>query len=390
MSDATQAVAAESEQKLVEVIVRLIEQPAYRLAGAEEALRQFCATVEQALQSQEPLAKELLDRSILVHQRLQVLLESPPVQEESRTKSLWKLGRRNAQDKNNSATELIELLKAFAKCRYQSLILLHVNRLYVSLRGHLSDQIREVGFCRQRLGELIGSLSAPGKDFPRENAKRSVSSEQYLLPEGCTKLEEAIATFDKLIGIQELTVFDQRIQTLVQKEYKALVQVCMGPSNVVRNLAPAMMRDAEEFLEPYLEGASVADLFIKKQGSSDADPRDALMEAYDEAAPDVEKAAAGKEICVVVVPDDEPGTVLKDALADVLPDATVIGCERRDEIIFYREQLELAGNDLPQLGDAAEEAFRQRETQDPGTLHCREDILEWQTAPTPCGGPARK
>ncbi len=141
---------------------------------------------------------------------------------------------------------------------------------------------------------------------------------------------------------------------------------------------------------PTLEGASVADLFIKKQGSSEADPRDALMEAYDEAAPDVEKAAAGKEICVVVVPDDEPGTVLKDALKDVLPDATVIGCERRDEIIFYREQLELAGNDLPQLGDAAEEAFRQRETQDPGTLHCREDILEWQTAPTPCGGPARK
>ena len=49
----------------------------------------------------------------------------------------------------------------------------------------------------------------------------------------------------------------------------------------------------------------------------------------------------------------------------------------------------MKGADLEQLGQAGQDAYRQRETQDPGTLHCREDIQEWQTAPTPCGFPAR-
>ena len=50
LSDASEVVVGEAEQKLIEMIVHLIEQPCYRLAGAEEALRQFCMTVEQTLQ----------------------------------------------------------------------------------------------------------------------------------------------------------------------------------------------------------------------------------------------------------------------------------------------------------------------------------------------------
>jgi hypothetical protein len=151
----------------------------------------------------------------------------------------------------------------------------------------------------------------------------------------------------------------------------------------VKNLAPAMLADAESFLEPFLEGASVADLFIKQRGGKEGDPREELHQAYDEAAPEIGKVSAGKEVCVIVVPKDEPGAVLVDALGDILPSAKVVSSERRDEIVFYREQLHLSPSDLEQLGTTAQEAFRQRQNADPGTLHCREDINEWQTAPTP-------
>jgi serine/threonine protein kinase len=384
LGEASEGVAAECEQKMLEVIAQLIEQPCYRLAGAEEALRQFCQTVEQALQAQEPLAKELHDRSVLVHQRIQVFLETPPVQEETRTTSLWKFGRRAASDKNNPADELVGLLKAFAKCRYHSLTLFHVNRLYVSLRGYLSDQIREVGFCRTRLGELAGLFTSGTQDPKRSSTAR----EQYLLPEGCTKVEEAIRGMDKQVGLDELAAFDERIQALIQRDYRALVEVCTGPSQVVKNLAPAMLAEAEDFLEPFVQGASVADLFIKQKGGKDGDPRNELLEAYDEAAPELGKATAGKEICVVIVPDDEAGAELTDGLGDVLPGIKVVKTDRKDEIIFYREQLQLTGTDLEQLGASAEEAYQQRASQDPGTLHCREDVLEWQTALSPCGAAA--
>ena len=158
------------------------------------------------------------------------------------------------------------------------------------------------------------------------------------------------------------------------------MQVCTGPSQVVKNLAPVMLAEAEEFLEPFLKGASVADLFIQQKGVDDGDPRDELLKAYDESAPELGKgSAAGKEICVIIVPDDEAGVTLTDALADALPGTKVVAIDRKDEIIFYREQLQLTGADLEQLGPCAEEAYQQRATQDPGTLHCREDILEWQT-----------
>jgi hypothetical protein len=341
------------------------------------------------LQAQEPLAKELHDGSVLLHQRIQVLLESPPVQHETRTTSMWKFGRRGTTEKNNTAEELINLLKSFAKSRYQSLILFHVNRLYLSLRGYLSDQIREVGFCRQRLGELAGFFTVPPSDPKKEARSPSAAGEQFLLPEGCSRVEEAIAALDKQIGAEQLAAFDQEMQALVQKDYRALVQVCTGPSQVVKNLGPAMLSAAEAFLEPFLEGASVADLFIKQKGGGKGDPRDELLSAYDEAAPAIAKTGAGKEVCVAIVPKDEPGVELEDALGDVLPGVKVVGTERRDEIIFYREQLQLTAEDLEQLGPAAQEAYRQRQSHDPGSLHCREDIVEWQTAPTPCEAPVR-
>ena len=65
-----------------------------------------------------------------------------------------------------NAADICELVRTYAKTRYHSLVLTHLNRMYVGLRGHLSDQIREVGFCRDRLSELLRLLqpaSGPAK-----------------------------------------------------------------------------------------------------------------------------------------------------------------------------------------------------------------------------------
>lgn len=382
LTDASEAISSQCEQKLLEAVVQLIEQPSYRLAGAEEALRQFCVADEQALETQEPLAKELYDKSVLLHQRIQALLETPPVQSEARTTSLWKFGRRGA-DKASPADELVTLLKSFAKARFQSLILFHVNRLYVSLRGFLSDQIREVEFCRTNLRELARTFAAP----LAQGASASAAYEQYLLPVGCAKLDDAVAKLDKEIGPDKVAVFDQRIQELVRRQFHALVQVCTGPALVLKTLAPAMLNEGAAFLEPLLQGASVADLFVKQKGGTDEDPRNALLEAYDEAAPELSRRSSPKELCVVVLPNDEQGETLRDALADVLPTAKVVACGRSDEIVFYREQLDITASDLEQFVPAALDAYRQREAQDPGALHCREDVVHWQAPPTPSRKP---
>ena len=70
---------------------------------------------------------------------------------------LW-FSRKSGAPAATNAAELLELLRVYAKAQYQALLLTCINRLYISVRGHLSDQLREVGFCRQRLDELAGLL----------------------------------------------------------------------------------------------------------------------------------------------------------------------------------------------------------------------------------------
>ena len=105
--------------------------------------------------------------------------------------STWKtpFTRRGKASASNQAIELFELLRLYPKYRYQSLVLQRVNTLYVSLRGQLSDQLREVDFCRARLGELVTTF-----EDPREAARRAdgPTAGRCPLPEGCKSLDEAV------------------------------------------------------------------------------------------------------------------------------------------------------------------------------------------------------
>ena len=73
-------------QKLTHFAFGLLEQPRFRLAGAEEAVRQIIATIEQTLVHYEGLAKELTRRAEEAYKRLgQLLANLQTGQQGSRT-----------------------------------------------------------------------------------------------------------------------------------------------------------------------------------------------------------------------------------------------------------------------------------------------------------------
>src|SRR5262249_51810943 len=141
---------------------------------------------------------------------------------------------------SDQAIELLELLRLYPKYRYQSLILQRVNALYLSLRGQLSDQLREVDFCRARLGELLGVFegAAPGGRKPP-----ALTAERCLLPRGCASLDEAVRKLADGVTGKHLHELDRKVQTMLSKQFRALVQVCMTAGNVLRTLAPAMLEE---------------------------------------------------------------------------------------------------------------------------------------------------
>lgn len=376
LTEVSARLADASEQKLAEVVVGLIEEPAYRLAGAEEALRQLSAVVERALQTQEQLCKELQDRAVSLYQRIHTLLDKP-APDPQQTSSAWRIGggRKTAPAQPGQGAEILELLKSYPKCRYQSLVLQQINRLYLSLRGHLSDQIREVGFCRQRLGELAQMFDAAGSE--RETSKASSAQEKVLLPARGGRLSEAVKRAQDDITAEDLLSFDKQTQEMIQKDFRALVQICMGPGHVLRTLAPALLRLGQKFLGSRTVGQSVTEMFLDQAGGDLDQCAEELKGAWENAAPPGGPSARKSEFGLVLFPRDPAGQKVDTLLRETVPSAHRVTATRNDEIVFFREVTNLPTSSVEQLGPVAQEAYRQRLALDPTSLHSREDIPDW-------------
>ena len=317
LADISHIVADEYEQRLAELAVTLLEDPNYRLVGAEEALRQFCIIVEQSLQSQETLAKELADKAAQLHVRIQQWIDKP-LPTGAPTSTQWSFGltrRSGVKQTVPNPADLFELLRTYTKTRYHSLVLSHLNRLYLGLRGHLSDQIREVGFCRQRLGELLGLLK-PQADAPAKKVK----DDRALFPPGCKDLNEAVKNLSDSVTSEDLICFDERMQSWIKTHCQALLQICMGSSTTVKNVAPAMLQEAEAFLSERLDGDSVAEMYLTRQRNQhteniDANILDDLERCLDDATPEFGRLKGSNEVTIVTLPNNVHGVERKTCCA---------------------------------------------------------------------------
>jgi hypothetical protein len=395
LRQAGEALAAQCEQKMDKLAVCLIEHPGFRLAGAEEAIRQLVAVVEQVLEHHEPLVKELHERAAAAYGRLHTLLETSGISAQPTSNWLTPFSRKPPAAASVPAAELVELLRSFVKCRYQGMVLRQVTALYVSLRGQLSDQIREVGYCRQRLVELLDLLedearTRGGTDKPPAAAaarptapETPPSGGRFLFPEGCLTVEEAIAKLEGEVRPEGLQEFDQRMQAVIRNQFRALVHVCMTSANVLREFVPVLQQEAETFLEARLGGADVVQMYIKMHEADQPGPEryDALhadlANAFAAAAPVLAAGSKGEELSILGAPDGPEESRFRHVARQALPVHHVIPTQCFDEVLIYRERALPDLTALPQFGAPAREAYRQMSAVEHFTPHCRSDIDTW-------------
>jgi hypothetical protein len=370
--------AAGCELQIAQLVVRLIEEPAFRLAGAEEAIRQLGALVEQALGRQEQLGQELQERSVTLYQRVRQLLEQTVSAQTPA--SGWKSpAPKKGSPPPLTVAEMTELLRSYAKCRYQGLILHKINAFYVGLRGQLSDQMREVDFCRARLGELREMMGdeRPGQAAPTDDVlPLAKEAGTYLLPDGCASLPQAVKRVDETITAEELQVFDGRIQQLIQKQFRALVHVCTSPSSLLRSLAPRMRQEAEAFLEGKVGGDDLAETYLARQEAGGPNPPEDMATAFDLSAP--EQGGQAEELCVLALPPSVAEQRFRQMANEAVPEARLTAADSgADEIVLYRERLAATPLELTGFGPAEREAYKQASSQGPTTPHSRLDIAGW-------------
>ncbi|HZY84233.1 MAG TPA: tubulin-like doman-containing protein [Gemmataceae bacterium] len=358
LREAAEKLTKEWAQKLAEMPVRLIEEPRFRLAGAEESVRQVVASIEQTLQHHEPLSQDLLKRAQEAHARLLAL-------------SGLLAGNRKAMP---PGAEVVELLRTYAKARYQSLVMQRVTAAFVSLRGHLSDELREINFCRVRLTELLRVLDEAPEDAPAGGPTPARLGREVFTA-GCTALAEAVEHFLQGVGPDSLLELDVRVEAMLRQQFTALVHVCLTHANILKGVEQAMLKTASDFAGEQLPPTTVAELFLE-QHPDEEQAAGEVAGFYDEAAPELapRKAAQAPELSVLAAPPGEGGERLRELARRALPEVDWQPAASADDAVIYRELSHLALADLEHLGAEGRDAYRQMNAADHFTPHSRIDV----------------
>lgn len=378
---ASDALAAECDQKLAELVVNLIEDPRFRLAGAEEAVRHFTKSIESALESYEELNREVRERARLIYRRMENMVEHPPTINSTQTPT-WRTAftRKSPTTKASVAGELLELFQAYPKSRFQSLLLQQINRIYTSLRGHLSDEVREIGFCRTRLSELQTIFQ--NQRASEEEIKNSTRfADRCLLPPGCQDVATAIARFEASLTAEDALHFDQVAQAMICQQFRAFLHLCLSSSSMIKSVAPVLHQEAETFLGGRLQEIDVAEMLLCQHDGDDEKLMQELHEMYKSATPHFGRATCHSHIALVVLPRTAAGEQLADMFRAAIPKIRISFSNRVDEISVYREFCDLALADLEPLFTAAQDAYREGSAHDPSCLHSRTDITDWRSVP---------
>jgi hypothetical protein len=350
--------------KLAYFAVSLLERPEYRLAGAEAAFRGLVDTIERVCVEYDPLLKEINVRAQDARERLTKLMENLAGSAQSRRTP-------------NVLPNLIELMKAYPRWRLQGLVLQRVFFAYVSLRGALSDQLREVNYCRERLLEMRRKLD----EVPVENLSLTETMHtRVLLPDGCRSLAESVEAIRQRFDAADINDLDRRVQLLINQDFSSLVQVCLGSANRLKELERAMLRLAAEFVGGRIGNTQVSDVYLT-QYEKDDQIREDLINMFAEAAPNLcASRQQSSEIAILAAPMNASGQKVRHLAQGALPDADLAEADSSEDIVFYRERFQLPISELEQLGPLGYEAYRQVGMVEHFTPHSRTDIAQWRAA----------
>jgi serine/threonine protein kinase len=359
---AVREITARAERRLGKVAVCLIEQPQYRLAGAEEAIRLISAQLQRLVEEQGGLGQKAGEQAALTHEAIRMAIENVGTAVKGKPKSPLP-----------TAAELLEMLRQYPRLRYQSLLLQRVTTVYRSLLANCADYQREFSFCRTRLGELLQSIEGARL---ADAVEIRLGPSRKLLPPGCRTLSDVADRFLRQLPAEEMLAFEDRIQEVIRSNFRALVSVCMAAGNVMKDLMTVMHDKARAFAEAYLGHTTVADVFEEQYGGPESAAA-ALLEAFADAEPPLPAPPSSvEEFRVVVVPRHTTEEALRAEIVQLMPATIVVSTTNPDDIVCYREQGVQLG-DLPQLGATAQEAYSQMAAVAHYTAHSRMDISLW-------------
>jgi hypothetical protein len=364
LDEAGKTIAGKADKHLASLAVSFIEQPQYRLAGADEALAQISEKLKTAIDALQGVRHSVAAEVRESYARLFPLIGA--------LNSATGLGRIR---KTGLTAELIDELCHYPKRRLRLLVLDTALSVFRGLEGNCPEYSRDVQVCRARIGEFIAAFEADPA-----TVRRAAGYEAYLLPPGCKRLTDLADAEIAALPPEDILTFEQGVQDAVTSRFKALVNVCVNPAD--GKAFVALLRErASAFLARWLEAADPAELYFKFK-ADDPKATDALAAAFDGAGPDVTTISgkAPAEATLLAAPASPAGDQFRAYVAEHLPGIEFVPAALPAEVAFFREYPVLPMAGLPQLAAHAKGAFDAQSAN--GTPHSRSDVT-WQPPTTP-------
>ena len=359
MSAMYESVAKDAERELAFMAVQFIEQPQFRLAGAEETVRQISDRLKQQVDTLEPMRGDL-DREVRGQYGKLIQLIGPLNNSGGITGMMaWKA---------SVTADLFDLLRNYPRKRLQLHVLDMALSVYRKLQSSTPEILREISFCRSTLNDLHTTIA---KSTP---SGQPIGPGKLVLPDGCADLEQAADLFLANLTPEDLLAFDQAFQKETQKLFHGLATVCLKPNDKALAFREQLLLRAREFLDSRLDRADPAEVFLhyhQAKGGGTA----LVVDAYDDAMPDLASRGdkSTQELFVLAIPPGPSGDQLKSVVADSIGDVEFTPAPMPDDIVFYREYPGLELTALPQVGDLGRDAYQALRASD-HPPHSRMDI----------------
>lgn len=349
--------------KLSALVPMLVDQPGWRLAGAEEV----CRLVGEWLRNEAALLEDD------VRQRLtgvrETYLKALTLLRD--LESMSRGGRYHAV-----ARDANRYLQAYFVQRYESLRRQAVAGLLKTLASFGADESRDLRTIRERM-EAVRNRIGRAKHSSQQSLFGPATT---VLPPGCPDLESAVEALRTQVSPELLAELEQRLQQRLLRSHRSMFEFFLDAERDCRDTAHLLLEEACEFFESCLPQANVAEILLSNSSWDASTAGDLLREAYQLAEPTLR--GSGNELVVLGVPDSEAGRRLADEAAAVLGrnDLCTVPCGA-EEVLFHRELQSVQPGDLPVLGTAGHVAY-QEFCDSPGiTPHSRADV-EWLTIHT--------
>ncbi|HEY3789796.1 MAG TPA: tubulin-like doman-containing protein, partial [Urbifossiella sp.] len=331
-----EAAALAAEGFAVELSVlghSLVEDPQFRLAGAEEVLRQFLATTDRLLGTH-------LEESSAADGKAQAGYEC-----------LVQYMHHQRGMRKPTASEISDALRQFPRARYQAFTYRQLASVYQAIRDVLSAQLGNVIEARQRMEVASANVESEPSDL--------IPGPRRLMPPGCLGVGDAVQRFLTVINDDDLAEIDRRVQAALEPDLGGLFQACFNSNAGADSVIAALREEARAYLDIRLGDVDLGSMFAERFRSKQL-AEQGVTQAFAEAEPEwvANGPWAASEVVVASAPNGQAGLPVRELLTRSIPVAGLAIADSRDDVTIYREYPAVPLSAVPHLGPAGSTAYQ--------------------------------